>query len=30
MMSIDLENIAFLNIRGVDYRCNINGISDAN
>ena len=27
MMSINLNNIAVLNIFGVDYRCTINGIS---
>ena len=26
-MSINLNNIAILNIRGVDYRCIIDGIS---
>ena len=27
MVSINLNNVVFLNIRGVDYRCIINGIS---
>ena len=27
MMSINFEDIAILNIRGVDYRCNVYGIS---
>ena len=26
-MSINLSNISISNIRGVDYRCNVNGIS---
>ena len=28
MMSINLDDIAILNIRGVDYRCIINRISE--
>ena len=27
MMSININSIAILNIHGVDYRCNVNGIS---
>ena len=27
MMSINLDDFAILNIHGVDYRCNITGIS---
>ena len=27
MISINLDDIAILNIRGVDYRCVVNGIS---
>ena len=27
MMSINLNNIAILNIKGIDYHCIINGIS---
>ena len=27
MMSMNLSNIAVLNIDGVDYRCNISGVS---
>ena len=27
MMSINLSNVAILNIRGVDYCCTVNGIS---
>ena len=30
MMPITLDDIAILNIRGVDYRCNVYGISKSN